>query len=61
MFRSSLYDSHAGRCANDIYYNVDVIRACYIADIGRGSEIDVQVQVISPASSSSPSPSTLLF
>src|SRR3989442_479112 len=35
MFRSSLYDSHAGRCANDIYYNVDVIRACFIAAYDR--------------------------
>ena len=48
------HDSHAGRCANDIYDDVDVIWAAFSADYGEGSEIDVQVQIISLASSSSP-------
>ena len=54
-------DRHARRCANNIYDVLDVIRICFTADNCGWREIDVQVHVISPVSSPSPSPSILPF
>src|SRR5260370_34173660 len=59
----TLVEHDGERCssANDIYHDVDVIRACFRRNNRRGRKEDVQIQVIFLTSSSSPSPSTLLF